>query len=158
MSVAIKELMKYSPVFLYGKAGSGKTHLLQVIAREFKNVYKKPCLYATAEDFTKELIFSIRKGQKNLFEQKYRNNGLLIIDDIQFLAGKFMTQEELLLILKEFQIKDSQIILTANRHPKCIFGLHNELIDSCYGGLMLDIEMLHKTLNFQQFFLNPSPI
>lgn len=149
MNVAIKELMKYSPVFIYGKIGSGKTHLLQAIAREFKKVHKKPCFYTTAENFSKDLIFAIRNRQKELFEQKYRNNGLLLIDDLQFLTGKFKTQEELLLILKEFQVKDRQIILAANCHPKCIMELNGELVDSCYGGLMLDIETPHKILTLQ---------
>lgn len=138
MNAVIKEIMKYSPLFFYGKAGSGKTRLLKDIARRFKGV----CLYATAEDFVKDIIFFIKNHQKELFEQKYRNNSLLIIDDLQFLADKFCTQEELLKILKEFQIKDHRVILTADRHPKRIRGLSEELVDSCHGGLMLDIKAL----------------
>lgn len=142
MNVAIREIMKYSPLFFYGKVGSGKTHLLKDIARSFKGIRRKTCLYTTAKDFTKDLIAAIKNHQKELFEQKYRNNSLLIIDDLQFLAGKFKTQEELLIVLKEFQIKDRQVILAADRHPKCIRGLSEELVDSCHGGLMLEMKTL----------------
>jgi chromosomal replication initiator protein len=140
MNTFSRELMKYSPIFFYGKAGSGKRRLLHGIAGNFKKISKKPCLYATAKGFVKDLVYAIRNGQQESFEQKYRNNGLLIIDDLQSLASKFRTQEELLKIMKEFQIKDRQIILTADRHPKYIRGLSKELVDSCYGGLLLAIK------------------
>lgn len=136
MNIAIKEVMKYSPVFFYGKAGSGKASLLRYIAKRFE----KACLYVTAEDFLKDLASSIKNCQKELFRHKYENKNLLIIDDLQFLANKFYTQEELLKIMKEFQVKDRQIILAANRHPKHIRGLNKELVDSCYGGLMLEVK------------------
>lgn len=139
MGVAIKEIMKYSPLFFYGKTSSGKARLLKDIAESFNQINKKTCLYATAKAFSKDLLLAVKNRRVEQFQQKYRNNSLLIINDLQFLAGKVMVQQELLKILKEFQIKDHQIILAANRHPKCIPGLDKDLVDSCYGGLILEI-------------------
>lgn len=136
----IQNPIKYSPLFLYGESGVGKTHLLKAIAREFKRIHRKPVLYATAENFCKELIFAIRNKQRESFDNKYRNNSLLIIDDIQFVAGRQTTQQELLTILKEFQVKDQPIILSANRHPYWIYRLEKDLAESCFGGLLLEIK------------------
>lgn len=144
---AVREIMEYSPVFFYGKAGSDKAAILQAITRESDEINEKPCLYTTAEDFLKDLVFLVKNGQKELFELKYRNNSLLIIDDLQFLAGKFWTQEELLRTLKYLQVQDRQVILFADRHPKSILGLNEDLVDSCYGGLILEIKNTLNALN-----------
>lgn len=136
-----QEPMKYNGLmFLYGKAGSGKTHLLRAILKRFKQIHKKPALYATADEFCKDAIYAVRNKQHESFEEKYRNNYLLIIDDLQLIAGKPFTQEELLIVLKEFQIKNFPIILAADRHPYLIPNLDDILRDSCFGGLMLEIK------------------
>lgn len=135
-----QEPMKYSPVFFYGKAGSGKTHLLQAILKRFKQIHKKPALYATADEFCKDAIYAVRNKERAQFEEKYRNNQLLIIDNLQFIAGKLATQEELIIVLKEFQIKDRPIILAADQHPYLIPNIDDVLRDSCFGGLMLEIK------------------
>ncbi len=139
-----QEPTKYSPVFFYGKTGSGKTHLLQAILKRFKQIHNKPCLYVTSEEFMNDVMFSIRNRQRETLEQKYRNNSLLIIDDIQYLGGREVMQEELLIIMKEFQIKNLPIILVADRHPYLLPGLNDILRDSCLGGLMLGLKKAYK--------------
>lgn len=135
-----QEPMKYNPIFFYGKAGSGKTHLLQAILGKFKRVHKKPALYVTAEKFCKDLIFAVRNKQLESFDSKYRNNSLLIVDDLQLIADKPYTQLMLVTIMKELQVKDRPIILAADRHPYLISNLDDILRDSCFGGLMLEIK------------------
>jgi chromosomal replication initiator protein len=136
-----QESMEYNnPMFLYGESGSGKTHLLKSIVRKFKQANKKSVLYATADEFCADAIFAIRNGQRELFEKKYRNNYLLIIDDFQSITGKEKTQEELLIVLKELQIKNRLIILAADCHLNSINRLNDMLADFCHGGLMLEIK------------------
>jgi len=136
----IREPAKYSPLFLYGGSGSGKTHLLKAIAGEFKRVHQKPVLYATAEEFCQELIYAVRNKKRESFEEKYRNNQLLIIDDLHLIAGRQYTQEEFLIMLKEYELKNRPVILSANRHPYWIYRLESDLAESCHGGLMLEIK------------------
>ncbi len=137
----IQEPAKYSPMFFYSKAGTDKTHLLKAIVKNFKKAHKKPALYITAQKFIGEFISSFRSGWEamELFKQKYRNNELLILDDFHLLAGRYITQEQLLMMLKEFQAQNRQIILSANCHPNAIPGLNDILRDSCQGGLMLEV-------------------
>ena len=140
VSSVIKEPMQYSPIFLYGGAAAEKAYLLRSIVGKFKQAQRKPALYATAEQFLTDLMFSMRTRQKELFNQKYRNNNLLIIDGIQMFSGKERTQRELLITLKEFQVHERQIILTANSHPYYIKKFDNDLRDFCQGGLMFEIK------------------
>ncbi len=140
--IAGQDPMKYSPLFFYGKNGSGKTHLLQSIVERFKQIHKKFILYVTAEDFLNDLMFGVKNGQEatESFWEKYRNNDLLIIDDLQFLAGKKSTQKRLLILMKEFQIQNHPIILSANHHPYHISGLDSDLAQFCHGGLILELK------------------
>lgn len=139
-SSATKEPMKYSPIFLYGKAAVEKAYLLKAIVNKFQQIHKRPALYATAKQFVNDFVQSVRENAKELFNYKYRNNNLLIIDGIQLLAGKQYTQQELLKTIKEFQIQDRQIILTADSHPACIKKLDSDLQKFCHGGLILEIK------------------
>ena len=135
-----QEPIKYSPTFFYGKSGSGKTHLLQAILKRFKEIHNKPALYVTADEFCRDAIFAIRNKEQQIFKDKYRNNELLIIDDFQLIADKPITQKELLIVLKEFQINNCSIIIAADQHPYWISGLDSDLAESCHGGLMFEIK------------------
>jgi len=139
-SSAINEPIKYSPIFLYGKAAVEKDYLFKAIADKFQQTHERPALYVTVKQFVNDFVRSVGENKKELFDQKYKSNGLLIIDGIQFLAGKPRTQQELLIMLKEFQTQDRQIILTADRHPYFIKELNGDLKDFCQGGLLLGIE------------------
>jgi chromosomal replication initiator protein len=141
----IREILEYSPVFIYGKTNN-KSLLVKTLVLEFMRAYRKPCLYVTAEDFSRDLLYSIMNQQKELFKQKYRNNDLLIIDNLEFLSGKDKIQEELLLILKYLETQNRRIILIADRLPKLISKLDKDLITSCYGGLILSMKELSKHL------------
>ena len=138
-SSSINEPMRYSPIFLYGEAAINKGYLLEAIVDKFQKIHKKPALYATAEQFINDFVQGMRENKKALFNQKYRSNALLVIDGIQLFAGRKLSQIELLRTLKEFQIQDRQIMLTADNHPYLIKKLDRDLKDFCQGGLMFEI-------------------
>lgn len=139
-TVAASPSKAYNPLYLYGGVGVGKTHLMQAIAHEFilKNPQTK-ILYCTSEDFTNEIIDAIRHKSTNLFKTKYRQVETLLIDDIQFIAGKPSAQEELFHTFNAVRREGGQIVLTSDRSPQEIAGLEDRLRSRFEGGLTIDI-------------------
>ncbi len=130
----------YNPLFIYGGVGLGKTHLLQSIGNEvIKNFPKKKVKYVSSEKFTSEVVSSIKNHQIDSFKTKYRAFDVLIIDDIQFLAGKEKTQEEFFHIFNVLYENNKQIIISSDRPPKAIQSLAERLRSRFVGGMIADI-------------------
>ncbi|MBQ7642705.1 MAG: chromosomal replication initiator protein DnaA [Clostridia bacterium] len=135
----------YNPLFIYGGAGLGKTHVMHAIANQIKrNDPLKNVLYATCEKFTSDLITTIRSGkaysQEGMdFRNKYRRVDVLLIDDVQFLAKKQSTQEEFFHTFNELYGQNKQIILSADCQPKDIELLSDRLKTRFEGGLMAQV-------------------
>ena len=130
----------YNPLFIYGGVGLGKTHLLEAIGNEvLKNFSQKKVKYLPAEKFISGVVSSIRNREIENFKLKYKEVDVLIIDDIQFLAGKEKTQEEFFHIFNALYEKNKQIILSSDRPPKAIPSLVERLRSRFEGGMMADI-------------------
>ncbi len=140
-TVAKKPGESYNPLFIYGPTGVGKTHLMQAIANEvYKKTPNKKILYTTSEEFTNEVVEAIRTNSTSLMKKKFRNLDLLIIDDIQFVAGKEKVQEELFHTFNTLVDKQAQIVLSSDRRPEEIKQLEKRLVSRFSGGLTVDIE------------------
>ncbi len=140
-AVAQKPAMDYNPLFIYGPSGLGKTHLICAIVNEIKK--KKPdtkVIYINGEDFTNQLIESIAKNDTIRFHNKFRSCDILLIDDIQFIAGKVSTQEEFFHTFNALHQEQKQIILTSDRPPKDIATLEERLRTRFEWGLIADIQ------------------
>ncbi len=137
----IKDLGKvYNPLFIYGGVGVGKTHLIQAIGNEVIKTYNnKNVIYVPSERFCADLISSISNGVIEKFKDEYRKFDVLIIDDIQFLAGKEKTQEIFFHIFNGLYEKNKQIILSSDRAPKAIPTLEERLRSRFEGGMIADI-------------------
>ncbi len=130
----------YNPLFLYGGVGLGKTHLLQAIGHEIiKKNNEKKVLYVTCERFTNEFIEAISKGRIEKFKNGYRNVDVLLMDDVQFLAGKEGTQEEFFHTFNALHQTNKQIVLTSDRPPKAIPTLEYRLVSRFEWGMLADI-------------------
>jgi chromosomal replication initiator protein len=130
----------YNPLFIYGGVGLGKTHLLQSIGNEvLKNDAGKKIKYITSERFANELIDSIRNQTVNDFKATYSAIDLLIIDDVQFLAGKEKTQIEFFHIFNALYQISKQIVISSDRPPKAIATLEDRLRSRFEGGMIADI-------------------
>jgi chromosomal replication initiator protein len=131
----------YNPLFLYGGVGVGKTHLMQAIAiAVLTRNPKAKVIYCTGEDFTNEIIDAIQTKATREFKQKYRSAKLLLIDDIQFIAGKTAVQEEFFHTFNALHRIGGQIILTSDRRPDEIAKLEDRLRSRFEGGLTIDIQ------------------
>ncbi|MDQ5882807.1 MAG: chromosomal replication initiator protein [Patescibacteria group bacterium] len=131
---------KYNPLFIYGGVGLGKTHLLQAVGNKVKKENKKLKIkYASSEKFTDELVKAIGKQSMDSFKASFRNVDLLLIDDIQFIAGKDKTQEELFHTFNNLYEKNKQIIFTSDRPPKAIPSIEERLRSRFEGGMIADI-------------------
>jgi len=140
-SVANNPGVTYNPLFLYGGVGLGKTHLMQAIGNAIlKNDRKKKVVYITSEKFTNEFIYSIGNRKTNEFKDKYRAIDVLLIDDMQFLAGKEQTQEEFFHTFNALHQANKQIILTSDRPPKAIPTLEERLRSRFEWGMIADIQ------------------
>jgi chromosomal replication initiator protein len=128
----------YNPLFIYGGVGLGKTHLLQAIGHEISKKSPK-ILYVTSEKFTNDYIQAVKNGQAKEFKDRYRNIDLLMIDDIQFMAGKDGTQEEFFHTFNELHQNNKQIIITSDRPPKSIPALEKRLLSRFEWGMIADI-------------------
>lgn len=134
--------MIYNPLFIYGGVGLGKTHLLQAMGNEIiKNFPKKKIKYISSEKFTSEVVSSIRNKRMEELKEKYRVLDVLIIDDIQFLAGKEKTQEEFFHTFNSLYEKNKQIVLSSDRPPKAISALEERLKSRFEGGMTADISL-----------------
>lgn len=130
----------YNPLFIYGGVGLGKTHVLQAIGNEILTNYpKKRVVYVTSEKFTNELINAIYKKSTKEFKEKYRKIDCLLIDDVQFLAGKEATQEEFFHTFNTLYENNKQIVLTSDRPPKAIPTLEARLCSRFEWGMTADI-------------------
>jgi len=140
-AVAENPAKAYNPFFIYGPVGLGKTHLLQAITQEakIKNPALKIC-YLSSEQFTNELINSIRHRSAENFRQKYRHVDILLIDDIHFIAGKESTQEEFFHTFNTLHDHRKQIIICSDRPPKEIANLEERLVSRFAWGLITDIQ------------------
>ncbi len=131
---------KYNPLFIYGGVGLGKTHLLQAIGNKLKKSRKKLKIkYVTSEKFTEELVSAIREQKMSEFKKKFRNLDVLLIDDIQFVAGKDKVQEELFHTFNTLSEKNKQIVFTSDRPPKAISSIEERLRSRFEGGMVADI-------------------
>jgi chromosomal replication initiator protein len=132
---------KYNPLYIYGGVGLGKTHLMQAIGNELKKT--KPemkIVYATGELFTNELVTALMTNKNEEFRKKYRNVDLLLIDDVQFLAGKDKCQEEFFHTFNTLFQSGKQIVLTSEKPPKEIMMLEDRLKTRFEMGLSVDIQ------------------
>ena len=141
VAVAEAPAQTYNPLFLYGDSGLGKTHLIQAIANYAKQINPdSKIVYISSEKFTTELINAISTRTTEQFRSKFRNADILLIDDIQFLAGKEMAQEEFFHTFNELYNANKQIVLTSDRLPREINTLEDRLRTRFEGGLMGDIK------------------
>jgi len=141
-AVAKEPGLVYNPLFIYGGVGLGKTHLLQGVGNEIvKNIPSKKVKYISAEKFTSEVVSAIRNHNVENLKNKYRFLDVLIIDDIQFLAGKEKTQEEFFHTFNALYEKNKQIILSSDRPPKSIPALEERLRSRFEGGMIADISL-----------------
>ncbi len=131
----------YNPLYLYGRSGLGKTHLLHAIAQTLHTSHPQlRVLYFTTEQFVNELINCIRKKRMESFRQRFRNIDVLLLDDIQFIAGKERTQEEFFHTFNTLQSTGRQVVFTSDARPAEIPGLEERLRSRFLQGLLADIQ------------------
>lgn len=141
MAVANNPGQTYNPLFLYGESGLGKTHLLYAIYHAIQQRHPEyQIIYVKGDEFTNELTRSIQKGATDAFRQKYRDKDLLLVDDIQFIAGKEATQEEFFNTFNNLYEAGKQIVMTSDRPPSDMVRLENRLRTRFEWGLMADIQ------------------
>ncbi len=130
----------YNPLFIYGKVGLGKTHLLQAIGNYVRSSDEaKKIVYTTSERFTTELVNAIKNNKAAKFKEDYQKVDLLIIDDVQFLAGKEKTQQEFFHIFNALYNLNKQIVISSDRPPKAISTLEERLRSRFEGGMIVDV-------------------
>ena len=140
-TVAKKPGETYNPLFIYGPTGVGKTHLMQAIANAvYAKSPSKKILYTTSEEFTNDVVEAIRTNNTGNMKKKFRELDLLIIDDIQFVAGKDKVQEELFHTFNTLVDKTAQIVLSSDRPPAEMKQVEKRLLSRFSGGLTVDIE------------------
>lgn len=144
LAVAKKPGRAYNPVFFYSGVGLGKTHLIQAIGNDVsENHQNLSVLYCTGESFTNELLDAIQSGQRQKtarFREKFRKTDVLLIDDIQFIAGRETTQEEFFHTFNALFMDKKQIVLTSDKPPREIAKLEDRLSSRFVGGMIADIQ------------------
>ena len=141
MAVSERPGEVYNPLFIYGDSGLGKTHILNAVGHEVKRLKPDALVYyVTAERFTNEMIWAIQHAQTLAFRNKYRNVDALLVDDVQFLAGKESTQEEFFHTFNALRDAHKQIVVTADQAPKDIKSLEERLTSRFNQGLVADMQ------------------
>lgn len=139
-AVIQKPGLSYNPLFFYGNTGHGKTHLIQAIGNHFKKTHSnKKVFYVTSERFTMDYINAVRDSRANNFKDHYRQYDVLIMDDIQFIADKKQTQEELFHLFNAFHDNNKQIIFSSDKHPNFVAGFEDRLKSRFSAGLIAEI-------------------
>ncbi|MEK7500237.1 MAG: chromosomal replication initiator protein DnaA, partial [Patescibacteria group bacterium] len=140
-AVAARPGEAYNPLFIYGGVGLGKTHLLQAVGNAIQEANPNfTVLYVASEKFTNEFVDSLKHHTTAEFKKRYRNIDVLIIDDIQFFAGKDKTQEELFYTFNSLHGQNKQLILSSDRPPSAISTLQERLLSRLSAGMVADVK------------------
>lgn len=131
--------VRHNPLFIWGGVGVGKTHLMQAVGHALVNKGMGRVTYVTSEQFTNDLISSLRSKTVGAFKEKYRKVGALLVDDVQFFAGKESSQEEFFNTFNVLYQNGVQIVLTSDRKPQEIDKLEQRLVSRFLGGLTVDV-------------------
>lgn len=137
LEVATDENSIYNPLFIYGKVGSGKTHLLQAIGNRGYSLGRS-VIYISMNDFTEEMVYYLKAGNIISFREKYKGVDILLIDDIQFLSGKERTQMELFNIFNYLFQYNKHIVFASDKHPRDIKDISERLVSRFEGGLLVE--------------------
>lgn len=139
-AVAERPGLTYNPFFIYGATGHGKTHLIQAVGNHFKKSHSnKKVFYVSSERFAVDFINSVQAGRANAFKDQYRQYDVLIMDDIQFMAEKERTQEELFHLFNAMHDNNKQIIFSSDKHPALLPGFQDRLKGRFSAGLIAEI-------------------
>jgi chromosomal replication initiator protein len=140
-SVVKRPQHAYNPLFIYGASGLGKTHLIQAIGNEIKQVSPdKRVLYTSLEKFMNDYVSSVQNNRQQPFQDKYRKFDVLIMDDIQFIAGKEGTQNALFYVFNSLYEQGKHIIFSSDKHPNHIVGLEDRLKTRFNAGMTIDVQ------------------